>query len=99
MISISGLSKKFRTGDHAVAALQAIDLEVGRGEFFVLLGPSGSGKTTLLRSVAGLEKPDEGEISLNGKIGLFSQSGASLRRAGGATRSAWYFNPMRSGRI
>ena len=50
-----------------MAALQAIDLEVGRGEFFVLLGPSGSGKTTLLRSVAGLEKPDEGEISLNGK--------------------------------
>ena len=73
MISISGLSKKFRTGDHAVAALQAIDLEVGRGEFFVLLGPSGSGKTTLLRSVAGLEKPDEGEISLNGKT-VFSRS-------------------------
>jgi iron(III) transport system ATP-binding protein len=67
MISISGLRKNFRTGDHTVAALRAIDLEVGRGEFFVLLGPSGSGKTTLLRSVAGLEKPDEGEISLNGK--------------------------------
>ena len=73
MISISGLSKKFHTGDHAVAALRAIDLEVGRGEFFVLLGPSGSGKTTLLRSVAGLEKPDEGEISLNGKI-VYSRS-------------------------
>jgi iron(III) transport system ATP-binding protein len=73
VISISGLSKNFRTGDHAVAALQAIDLEVGRGEFFVLLGPSGSGKTTLLRSVAGLEKPDEGEISLNGKT-VYSRS-------------------------
>ena len=73
MISISGLSKRFHTGDHAVAALRAIDLEVGRGEFFVLLGPSGSGKTTLLRSVAGLEKPDEGEISLNGKI-VYSRS-------------------------
>ncbi|HEX9263303.1 MAG TPA: ABC transporter ATP-binding protein, partial [Candidatus Binatia bacterium] len=73
MISISGLCKNFRTGDHAVAALQAIDLEVGRGEFFVLLGPSGSGKTTLLRSVAGLEKPDEGEISLNGKT-VYSRS-------------------------
>jgi iron(III) transport system ATP-binding protein len=73
MISISGLCKSFRSGDQAVAALQAIDLEVGRGEFFVLLGPSGSGKTTLLRSVAGLEKPDEGEISLNDKI-VFSRS-------------------------
>jgi iron(III) transport system ATP-binding protein len=73
VISISGLCKTFRTGDDAVAALRAIELEVGRGEFFVLLGPSGSGKTTLLRSVAGLEKPDEGEISLNGKI-VYSRS-------------------------
>ena len=73
MISITGLRKNFQSGDHAVAALQGIDLEVSRGEFFVLLGPSGSGKTTLLRSVAGLEKPDGGEISLNGKI-VFSGS-------------------------
>ncbi len=73
MISISRLCKNFRTGDQSVAALQAIDLEVGRGEFFVLLGPSGSGKTTLLRCVAGLEKPDEGEISLNDKM-VFSRS-------------------------
>jgi iron(III) transport system ATP-binding protein len=73
VISIAGLCKSFRTGDQSVAALQAIDLEVGRGEFFVLLGPSGSGKTTLLRSVAGLEKPDEGEISLNDKM-VFSRS-------------------------
>jgi len=73
VISISGLCKNFRTGDQSVAALQAIDLEVGRGEFFVLLGPSGSGKTTLLRCVAGLEKPDEGEISLNDKM-VFSRS-------------------------
>jgi iron(III) transport system ATP-binding protein len=68
MISIAGLRKNFQSGDHAVAALAGIDLEVAQGEFFVLLGPSGSGKTTLLRSVAGLEKPDQGEISLNGKI-------------------------------
>jgi len=71
MISIVGLSKKFHSGDRVVAALQGIDLEVSKGEFFVLLGPSGSGKTTLLRSVAGLEKPDAGEISLNGKV-MFS---------------------------
>ena len=73
MISIKGLRKNFQSGDQVVAALQGIDLEVERGEFFVLLGPSGSGKTTLLRSVAGLEKPDGGEISLNGKT-VFSSS-------------------------
>lgn len=68
MISIARLRKNFQSGDHAVAALAGIDLEVAQGEFFVLLGPSGSGKTTLLRSVAGLEKPDQGEITLNGKV-------------------------------
>jgi iron(III) transport system ATP-binding protein len=73
VISISALRKSFKSGDHPVTALQGIDLEIKRGEFFVLLGPSGSGKTTLLRSVAGLEKPDGGEISLNGKI-VFSSS-------------------------
>jgi iron(III) transport system ATP-binding protein len=73
VISIAGLKKNFQTRDHVVAALQGIDLEIGKGEFFVLLGPSGSGKTTLLRSVAGLEKPDRGDISLNGKT-VFSSS-------------------------
>lgn len=73
MISIQKLVKQFATGEQTVAALQGVDLEVSKGEFFVLLGPSGSGKTTLLRSVAGLEKPDGGEISLNGKT-VFSGS-------------------------
>ena len=67
MISVSGLRKSFRSGEQIVAALKAIDLDVKNGEFFVLLGPSGSGKTTLLRNIAGLEKPDEGEILLNGR--------------------------------
>ena len=73
MISIAGLRKSFQSADHPVAALRGVDLEVRQGEFFVMLGPSGSGKTTLLRSVAGLEKPDAGEISLNGKL-VFSSS-------------------------
>jgi iron(III) transport system ATP-binding protein len=73
VISIAGIRKDFETGDQAVAALRGIDLEVSKGEFFVILGPSGSGKTTLLRSVAGLEKPDGGEIILNGKT-VYSSS-------------------------
>jgi iron(III) transport system ATP-binding protein len=68
VISIAQLKKNFSSGEHEVAALAGIDLEVKPGEFFVLLGPSGSGKTTLLRSVAGLEKPDGGEISLDGRV-------------------------------
>jgi multiple sugar transport system ATP-binding protein len=45
-----------------VVAVDRLSLEVGDGEFLVLLGPSGCGKTTALRCIAGLETPDEGEI-------------------------------------
>src|SRR5678816_2493747 len=43
-----------------------VSLEVGEGEFFVLLGPSGSGKSTLLRAIAGLTGVEHGRISLHG---------------------------------
>jgi putative spermidine/putrescine transport system ATP-binding protein len=49
-----------------VAAVDSVDLDVGRGEFFSLLGPSGSGKTTMLRLIAGFELPDAGAIELRG---------------------------------
>jgi putative spermidine/putrescine transport system ATP-binding protein len=50
-----------------VAAVDGVELEVRRGEFFSLLGPSGSGKTTMLRLIAGFELPDEGRIELGGR--------------------------------
>ncbi len=50
----------------ALAAVDGVDLEVGRGEFFTMLGPSGSGKTTLLRIIAGFERPDGGTVELAG---------------------------------
>jgi putative spermidine/putrescine transport system ATP-binding protein len=49
-----------------VRAVDGVDLDVQRGEFFTLLGPSGSGKTTTLRLVAGFERPDEGSVELAG---------------------------------
>jgi multiple sugar transport system ATP-binding protein len=61
-IVADGISKSF--GD--VHALRDLHLDIGEGEFFVLLGPSGAGKTTTLRVLAGLEKPDEGSVFLNG---------------------------------
>jgi iron(III) transport system ATP-binding protein len=51
-----------------VEILRKVSFHLDRGEILTLLGPSGSGKTTLLRSVAGLERPDEGKITLGGKI-------------------------------
>src|SRR3954452_4387755 len=50
-----------------VAAVDGVDLDIRRGEFFTLLGPSGSGKTTCLRMIAGFERPDEGRIELGGQ--------------------------------
>ncbi len=68
MISIRGLQKSFRAHQGRVDALKRIDLEVREGEFCVLLGPSGCGKTTTLRCVAGLERPDAGEIEIGGAL-------------------------------
>jgi iron(III) transport system ATP-binding protein len=64
VIEIHSLRKTFKTGADSVRALDGVDLRVEEKEFFVLLGMSGSGRTTLLRCVAGLEKPDGGEIVL-----------------------------------
>jgi putative spermidine/putrescine transport system ATP-binding protein len=62
-IRLTGLTKRY--GD--VVAVDAIDLEIARGEFFTLLGPSGSGKTTTLRMIAGFEIPDAGVVELAGR--------------------------------
>ena len=68
MISIRNLRKSFTAQQGRVDALRGINLEVGEGEFCVLLGPSGCGKTTTLRCVAGLERPDSGEIEIGGRL-------------------------------
>ena len=61
-VRVTGLRKRY--GD--VTAVDGVDLEIERGEFFTLLGPSGSGKTTTLRVIAGFERADEGTVELGG---------------------------------
>jgi iron(III) transport system ATP-binding protein len=72
VIEALNLKKSFKVGQKQVDALRSVTQKVDEGEFFVLLGPSGSGKTTFLRCVAGLETPDEGEISISGRT-VFSR--------------------------
>ena len=62
-IEIKNLFKRFKK----VVAVNHIELEVNEGEMLTLLGPSGCGKTTTLRCIAGLEKPEEGDIIIDGK--------------------------------
>jgi putative ABC transport system ATP-binding protein len=63
IIEIRDLSKKYDVGRPALAGL---DLEVRAGEALAVLGPSGSGKSTLLNMIAGLDKPSEGTITVDG---------------------------------
>lgn len=67
-ISIHGVDRIYTDTDgRAVEALKGIDLDIKPGEFVTLIGPSGCGKTTLLRLIAGLDKPQAGQLDIDGK--------------------------------
>lgn len=63
-VRLSEVSKRF----DRIEAIDDVDLEIKAGEYICVLGPTGSGKTTFLRLIAGLVRPDEGEISLDGRL-------------------------------
>jgi putative ABC transport system ATP-binding protein len=65
-ISLKNVSRIFGEGATEVRALENVDLVVSPGEFIVFLGPSGSGKTTLLNLIGGLDKPTQGQITVEG---------------------------------
>ena len=62
-ITVSGANKRY--GDFV--ALDNVDFVVPAGSLTALLGPSGSGKSTLLRAIAGLDTPDTGSVTINGR--------------------------------
>jgi iron(III) transport system ATP-binding protein len=64
LLKIDGLCRDYGTS----RVVDRLSFEVYDGEFFSLLGPSGCGKSTTLRLIAGLEEPDDGEISLKGQV-------------------------------
>ena len=78
----TGLTKRYGEGDAAVTALDAVDVEFGRGEFTAIMGPSGSGKSTLMHCLAGLDTADSGQIVLGGQeiTGLGDADLTRLRR-------------------
>ena len=66
--SLKSVVKSYTRGAQRVAVLHGISLTIDRGEFLALMGPSGSGKTTLLNLVAGIDRPDQGEIVVAGQL-------------------------------
>jgi putative ABC transport system ATP-binding protein len=66
-LTVTGLRKTFEAENAPVRALRGVDLAVEPGEFIAVMGPSGCGKSTLLNLVAGLDVPDEGEITVAGE--------------------------------
>ena len=66
VIEASGLVKTYLQGDESIKALRGVDLTIGTGEFLAITGASGSGKSTLLHILGGLDRPDAGEVSVEG---------------------------------
>ena len=76
------LTKRMPSGDRILPILEDVDLVVPAGDFVAILGPSGSGKSTLLGLMAGLDRPTEGSVLLDGReiSGMTESELALLRR-------------------
>ena len=67
MIDVRDVSRVYRRGVDLVHALEHVTLHIPAGRFVALMGPSGSGKSTLLNLLAGLDRPDTGEVVVAGQ--------------------------------
>jgi ABC-2 type transport system ATP-binding protein len=76
MIATASLSKQFDT----TAAVQAVVLQVNRGEIYGLIGPNGAGKTTLIRMLAMVEEPSDGEIYIDGEKLLKGKANSGIKQ-------------------
>ena len=80
LVQIRHLSKSYRRGSQRVPVLTDINLSIASGDFVAMMGPSGSGKTTLLNLIAGIDKPDGGELLV---------AGEDITRLGETELAAW----------
>lgn len=82
MIDIRNVSKSYRRDSIEIPVLKNISIDVPTGEFLALMGPSGSGKTTLLNLIAGIDRPDSGQVFVHGtEIGVLGESSLAKWRS------------------
>jgi putative ABC transport system ATP-binding protein len=81
VIELRGVHKTYRLGGHIVPALRGVDLAVQPGEMLALTGPSGSGKSTMLNLAGLIDRPDAGDIVLQGRpVAQLTETQATLLR-------------------
>ncbi len=81
VLEARGLGKVYRQGDQRIEVLRDIDLRIDAGDQTAIIGSSGCGKSTLLHSLAGLDKPDSGEVEIDGrKLGKLSAAARGYLR-------------------
>ncbi|HQV30804.1 MAG TPA: ABC transporter ATP-binding protein [Calditrichia bacterium] len=81
MLSVSGLSKTYRSGERDLTVLHDVTFDIAEGSTAAIVGPSGSGKTTLLGLCAGLDLPSSGTVRLDGAdLGRLSEDERALVR-------------------
>ena len=66
-VEARGIVRTFEIGENRIEVLKGVSLTVKHGETLFLVGPSGAGKTSLLYTLAGLERPNQGDVIINGR--------------------------------
>ena len=73
------LTNRFKIESKMYRALNAVSVDIGKGEVVGLIGPNGAGKSTLLRIIAGILPPDEGDVWTRGRVSLLAGTGAGMQ--------------------
>ncbi len=95
LIELKDVAKGFTRGKQKLSIFDHLDMKVPEGDFAAIMGPSGSGKTTLLNLLGGVDKPDAGAITFDGKrVDNLSQGGLAQFRAGNVGFIFQFYNLM-----